>query len=79
MKMNLGQLRVELEDLLKRSGFPPEQYIIKMHDDYVAVIFDMKEAVDYFKGDFDESSLARDCIFEYKKDGKRHAANIYNW
>jgi hypothetical protein len=79
MKMNISQLRGELEHLLKESGFPEEHYIIKTNNDSIAVMFDKKEAVDYFKGDFDESSLARDCIFEYKREGKRHAAYIYNW
>lgn len=78
MKMNISQLKREIEHLLRQSGFPEEHYIIKTNDDSVVVMFDKKEAVDYFKGDFNESSLARDCIFEYKRDGKRHTACIYN-
>jgi len=79
MKWNLKDLRRSVEDLLDQSGFSPDLYIIKVGDDNVAVHFDKKEAVDYFRGDFDTSEMAADCIFEYKREGKRHAAYIYTW
>ena len=77
--MKLNDLRKELEDLLNSAGFDPEQYYIKMNDGFVSVHFDLKEAVEYFKGDFDYSPLARECIFEYRKDGKTHSACFYLW
>jgi hypothetical protein len=79
MKMNLTSLQAEVEVVLKTAGFSPELYIIKVHDDCVSVHFDKKEAVDYFRVDFEAAPIAKDCIFEYKKVGKRHAAYIYNW
>ena len=51
----------KLKDLLKEKG-PYEKIII-----LDSIHFDKKGAVDYFKGDFMSSSLADDCIFEYKK------------
>ena len=79
MKMNLTSLQTEVEAVLKTAGFSPELYIIKVHDDCISVHFDKKEAVDYFRVDFEASPIAKDCIFEYKKVSKRHAAYIYNW
>lgn len=75
--MSIASLRVDVENLLKDSGFPPEQYIINVHEHCVAVHFDLKEAVEYFRGDFDFSPLSKTCVFDYKKYGKRHAAYIY--
>jgi hypothetical protein len=77
--MSLTSLRKELEDILTNAGFDPEQYYIKMNEGYVSVHFDLKEAVEYFKGDFDNSDIAKDCIFEYRKEGKTHAACVYLW
>ena len=79
VKMSLTSLRKELEDILTNAGFDPEQYYIKTNEGYISVHFDLKEAVEYFKGDFDSSSIAKDCIFEYKKDGKTHTACVYLW
>ena len=79
MRITIPQLHGALEVLIAQAGFPPELYIIKKHEDSVSIEFDVREAVDYFKGDFDASDLARDCIFEYKRVGKRHAAFIYPW
>ncbi len=79
MKLNLRDLCKEVEIILEQAGFSTDLYIIKINDDNVEVMFDEKEAVDYFRGDFEYSSLNKDCIFEYKKDGKRHAAYIYPW
>jgi len=79
MKWKLEDLKHEVIRLLGGAGFPPEHYLIKTGDDYVAVFFDKKEAVDYFRLDFDSSELANECIFEYRKDGKRHGAYIRTW
>jgi len=79
MRMSLTALRKELENILTSAGFDPEQYYFKMHEDHVSVHFDVKEAVEYFKGDFDCSTIARECIFEYRKEGKTHAACVYPW
>ena len=78
-KMPLTTLRKELESILTNAGFDTEQYYIKMNEGYVSVHFDLKEAVEYFKGDFDNSDIAKDCIFEYRKEGKTHAACVYLW
>lgn len=79
MKWKISDLQVEVENLLGSAGLPPELYIIRSADDYVAVMFDKKEAVDYFRVDFESSNLGKDCIYEYKKVGKKHAAYIYSW
>ena len=79
MKWSLADLKREIEDLLEQSGFTPELYIIKMGKDYIAIHFDKKAAVDYFRSDFEYSKLAEFCIYEYKKEGRRHAAYIYSW
>ena len=75
--MSITDLRVEVEALLSNSGFPPDHYIINVHEHCIAVHFDLKEAVDYFRGDFEFSHLAKTCVFDYKKYGKKHAAYIY--
>jgi len=75
--MSISDLKGDVENLLKDSGFPPEQYIINVHEHCIAVHFDIKAAVDYFRGDFEFSHLATKCVFDYKKYGKRHAAYIY--
>jgi hypothetical protein len=77
--MDVGNLYTEVEKLLKDAGFPPEVYIVIQEEDCVSVHFDNKEAVDYFRGDFDNWKYAVDCMFEYKRVGKRHAAFIHNW
>lgn len=79
MRWKVAQLRAAVEELLVSSGFPEEHYIIKNGTDYICVLFDKKEAVDYFRGDFETSELAEDCVYEYKQDGKRHCAYIYSW
>lgn len=79
MRWNLADLRKAVEDLLAQGGFSPELYVIKSGDDYISVQFDKKEAVEYFRGDFDESEVSISCIFEYRKEGKRHCAYIYIW
>jgi hypothetical protein len=79
MRMSLTALKKELENILTSAGFDAEQYYIKMHDDHVSVHFDVKEAVEYFKGDFDDAVIAKECIFEYRKEGKTHAACVYPW
>jgi hypothetical protein len=77
--MDISTLYAKVENLLKESGFPPEHYVLKREAECVVIMFDKKGAVDYFKGDFDNSDLADDCLFEYKRVGKKHAAYIYNW
>lgn len=79
MIWSVPSLEKEILKLLDSSGFDPEQHMIKTGIDYVAVFFDMKEAVDYFRGDFETSHLAKDCSYEYRKEGKRHGAYIYSW
>lgn len=79
MKMNLVSLQAEVEVVLRTAGFSSDLYIIKVHDDCISIHFDKKEAVDYFRIDFEASLVTKECIFEYKKIGKRHAAYIYNW
>lgn len=77
--MDINKLYAEVEKLLKASGFPSEIYILKREEECVSVHFDKKEAVDYFKGDFDDWEYASECMFEYKRVGKRHAAFISKW
>lgn len=76
MSRSVEALASEVRALLIRSGFPEEHFFIKIESQKVKVLFDMKEAVDYFKGDFDYSDLSDDHIFRYQKDGKRHCAII---
>ena len=75
--MSILELKEDVENLLKNSGFPPEHYTLFVYDHCIAIHFDKKEAVDYFRGDFSYSSLAKTCVFDYKKYGKKHAAYIY--
>lgn len=75
--MSISNLRVDVENLLQESGFPPEHYIVNTYEHCIAVHFDLKGAVDYLRGDFEFSPLAKKCVFEYKKYGKKHAAYIY--
>jgi hypothetical protein len=77
--MDIGVLYSKVEALLRESGFTPELYTLKEEAECVCIIFDKRAAVDYFKGDFDNSDLAADCLYEYKKVGRKHAAYIYNW
>jgi len=79
MRWKIGPLREAVEKLLVEAGFPEEHYIVKSGVDYICVMFDSKDAVDYFKGDFEYSELSEDCVYEYKQDGKRHCAYIYSW
>jgi hypothetical protein len=79
MRWKVDALHSTVAELLKESGFPEDHYVIRKGSDYVSVMFDLKEAVDYFRGDFDTSVLAEDCVYEYKQDGKRHCAYIYSW
>ena len=79
MKWSVKDLRAEVEQLLISAGFSPDLYLVISGEDSVKVMFDKKEAVDYFRGDFESSPLAPDCIYEYKKEGKKHAAYIYTW
>ena len=75
--MSISSLRVDVENLLQESGFPPEHYTVNTYEHCIAVHFDLKEAVEYLRGDFEFSPLAKKCVFEYKKYGKKHAAYIY--
>jgi len=77
--MDISTLYEKVENLLKESGFPSEHYLLKREAECVVVMFDKRSAVDYFKGDFDNSDLVNDCLFEYKRIGRKHAAYIYNW
>jgi hypothetical protein len=77
MKSKLDPLMEKVVKLLKEAGFPEDQYIVKLGEDYVCVMFDQKEAVDYFRGDFENSEIDEDCVFYYLQDGKRHCAKIY--
>jgi hypothetical protein len=79
MKWKIEDLKKEIIGVLGGAGFPPEHYLIKTGIDHVAVFFDAKEAVDYFRVDFENSDIAKDCIYEYRKDGKRHTAFIHSW
>jgi len=78
MKITIRELQKEVERLLNESGFPANHYLLQVHEECIAVHFDLKEAVDYFRGDFDYSHLSTTCIFDYKRVGKRHAAYIYS-
>jgi len=75
--MDVGILYTKVERLLKESGFVPELYILSQGAECISVLFDKKEAVEYFQGDFNKSELADKCLYEYKKVGKKHAAYIY--
>jgi hypothetical protein len=77
MKMTLDQIIGELEDIAKGAGFPNDLYFIRKNPGSVSIEFDAKEAVDYFKGDYDMSSLSDNTYWEYRKNGKRHCAYIY--
>lgn len=63
-------------DLLLKSGFCDDLFFIKVEWNKVIVMFDMKEAVDYFRADFEWSELSSKYEYEYKMDGKRHCAVI---
>jgi len=78
-KIDVNKVKVEVEDLLAESGFIPEMYMIKLIHDCVIVYFDHKEAVEYFRKDFEMSELSRNCSYEYQRDGKKHGAYIYIW
>ena len=77
MLRGVEQLREEVENLLQESGFPEDHYYIKVESFTVIVMFDEKEAVDYFEGDFDYSELSLNHAFEYETRGIRHCAVIY--
>ena len=79
MKWDVYALRDKLEVMLENAGFIPDLYQIKMESDCVFILFDNKGAVDYFEREFNESDLIKDCVFEYKRFGKKHAACIYYW
>ena len=79
MKWDVYALRDKLEAMLENAGFIPELYQLKMESDCVFILFDKKGAVDYFEGEFNESDLIKDCVFEYKRFGKKHAACVYYW
>jgi hypothetical protein len=63
-------------DLLLESGFCDDLFFIKVEWNKVIVMFDMKEAVDYFRSDFEWSKLSSNYEYAYKQDGKRHCAVI---
>jgi len=77
MESKLVPLQEKVKMLLAEAGFPEEHYIIKLGEDYVCVMFDIKGAVDYFRNDFVNSELEKDCVYHYAQDGKRHCAMIY--
>lgn len=77
MAWEIDSLVIEIEGLLAQAGFSAELYIIKTGRDYVCVMFDMEEAVEYLRVDFEASNLAKDCVYRYKREGKRHCALIY--
>jgi hypothetical protein len=77
MFSGVEQLAYSVKKLLLDSGFPEEHFYIKIEGHQIKVLFDKREAVDYFKGDFDCSHLASSHIFRYLKDGKRHCAIIF--
>jgi hypothetical protein len=79
MKWDVYILKDTLEQMLTNAGFIPELYQIKVEVDCVFIYFDKKAAVEYFEKEFDESGLIKDCVFEYKRFGKKHAACIYYW
>lgn len=79
MIRGVDDLYNDLLEILKNSGFDDSAYVIQKHEECVAIFFEMKEAVEYFKVDFLESKLAEDCMFEYKKVRNKHAAYIYSW
>jgi hypothetical protein len=78
MKITIRELQKEVERLLNDSGFPANHYLLQIHEECIAVHFDKKEAVEYFRGDFEYSHLSNTCVFDYKRVGKRHAAYIYS-
>ena len=74
---DVEEVKSEINNLLLQSGFDPDHFIIKEDFLSILVLFDMKAAVDYFKGDFESSELSEKYRFRYHKDGKRHCAMIY--
>jgi hypothetical protein len=70
------QLAQAVEKLLLDSGFPKDHFFVKVERERVKVLFDLRSAVDYFKGDFDYSHLAEDHFYYYERDGRRHCAVI---
>jgi hypothetical protein len=62
--------------LLLKSGFCEELFFIKIEWDKIIVMFDMKEAVDYFRTDFDYDEISQKYVYTYIRDGKRHCAEI---
>lgn len=77
MSKGAESLAYNIRRLLLDSGFPEEQFYIKAEGEKIKVLFDTKEAVDYFKGDFEYSYLAESRLFRYQVDGKRHCAIIF--
>jgi hypothetical protein len=77
MMWNVDLVKAEVVQLLLDSGFAEELFYVKEDIISVIVMFDCKEAVDYFKVDFEYSELAEKYNFRYKIDGKRHCAVIY--
>ena len=77
MKVTLEQIKSDLEDLLSSAGIPNDHYLVRMNYSNVSVEFDSKEAVDYFKGDYEDSPMAGYTYWEYRKVGKRHCAYIH--
>jgi hypothetical protein len=77
MSKEVEQLAHSVRRLLLNSGFPEEQFYIKVEGEKIKVLFDTEEAVEYFRSDFDYSYLAESHLFRYQIDGKRHCAIIY--
>jgi hypothetical protein len=77
MLRGVDLLRGQVEQLLQDSGFPEDLYFLKIEASTVVVMFDEKEAVDYFEGDFDDSELAINHTFEKERRGVRYCAIIY--
>ena len=76
MLVDYNVVRDEVFDLLLKSGFCEDLFYIKVNWNGVIVMFDVMEAVDYFRGDFDYSDLSQMYEYRYEADGKRHCAVI---
>ncbi len=72
----MNSVRDQIEDLLLDSGFCEDLFYITKERTRIIVMFDCKEAVDYFRGDFEYHELSQKYRYQYAIDGKRHCAVI---
>lgn len=65
-----------MKNLLIKSGFSEDMFYIRIEWNKVIIMFDLKEAVDYFEEDFLYDEISKKYEYSYKEDGKRHCAII---